>query len=245
MRRKVLVNGCPKSGTTWMLRFVTNIPGYRDVGNFRGDIERYRTIEPGNVVHGHDPHTAHLWELLQGEGVRVVLLTRDPRDQAVSRFHHARRDESHPYHAEISSLSHEEGLMASIEGGARIRGVVGSIRFSEKWTLLGNEICVVRYEDLWADPTSELRRTLDFLGILTTEWLVRAIVERNRFERLSIGRQIWKRGRSPGSEDVNSHFRKGIVGDWKSYFGEAHISRFKELAGEELINLGYEKDWNW
>jgi hypothetical protein len=41
------------------------------------------------------------------------------------------------------------------------------------------------------------------------------------------------------------HLRKGKVGDWKNFFTEKHKEIFKEIAGETLIELGYEKDFNW
>jgi hypothetical protein len=40
-------------------------------------------------------------------------------------------------------------------------------------------------------------------------------------------------------------FRTGQIGSWKLYFSEEHISSFKQYFGKELIQLGYEKDFNW
>ena len=40
-------------------------------------------------------------------------------------------------------------------------------------------------------------------------------------------------------------FRKGVAGEWKTHFKEAHKRVFKEIAGQLLIDLGYEKDFNW
>lgn len=39
--------------------------------------------------------------------------------------------------------------------------------------------------------------------------------------------------------------RKGISGDWKNHFGPKVKGYVKEQIGEELIQLGYEKDLNW
>ena len=44
--RKVLVNGSPKTGTTWVLNMMISMPGYRpaayaDTYNFDGNIELY------------------------------------------------------------------------------------------------------------------------------------------------------------------------------------------------------------
>ena len=37
-KAKVLVNGSPKSGTTWMLKMIGSLPGYTEVGNYYGDL---------------------------------------------------------------------------------------------------------------------------------------------------------------------------------------------------------------
>jgi len=47
------------------------------------------------------------------------------------------------------------------------------------------------------------------------------------------------------SKKNKNHLRKGKNGDWKNYFSEVHKEIFKEIAGETLIKLGYEKDMNW
>lgn len=40
-------------------------------------------------------------------------------------------------------------------------------------------------------------------------------------------------------------FREGKVGSWKKYFTPEHKQAFKQVAGQLLIDLGYEKDLNW
>lgn len=40
-------------------------------------------------------------------------------------------------------------------------------------------------------------------------------------------------------------FRSGKIGAWKQHFTHEHIAAFKEVAGQLLINLGYEKDLIW
>lgn len=57
---------------------------------------------------------------------------------------------------------------------------------------------------------------------------------------------IWiSKGRTPGQEDVKSHFRKGTPGDWKNHFKEKHKEKFKNNFNDLLIKLGYEFDDNW
>lgn len=42
-----------------------------------------------------------------------------------------------------------------------------------------------------------------------------------------------------------STFRRGVIGSWKSHFMEEHKSLFKEVAGQLLIDMGYEEDFDW
>jgi len=64
------------------------------------------------------------------------------------------------------------------------------------------------------------------------------IVHGMRFSSLSNGRQM-------GEEDIKSHYRKGVPGDWRNHFTPDHKQYFKERYGNLLIKLGYETDQNW
>jgi hypothetical protein len=40
-------------------------------------------------------------------------------------------------------------------------------------------------------------------------------------------------------------FRSGKTGGWKEHFTPQHKALFKDVAGDLLVRLGYEKDNNW
>ncbi|WP_457572983.1 sulfotransferase domain-containing protein [Desulfolithobacter sp.] len=42
-----------------------------------------------------------------------------------------------------------------------------------------------------------------------------------------------------------AHIRCGVHGDWKHYFNRRHKDIFKDIAGQTLIDMGYEKDLEW
>jgi hypothetical protein len=52
-------------------------------------------------------------------------------------------------------------------------------------------------------------------------------------------------GREQGQENVYSHYRKGIAGDWVNHFGRKHIEYFKHHYNEGLLRLGYETEKDW
>lgn len=246
-RAKVLVNGSPKTGTTWMVKMLACLPGFRAVGNFQGDLERYHHLAPGDVVHGHHVYTPALEAVLVGEGVRLVLMSRDPRDQTVSRYFHIRRDPNHRWHTQMNRMDKAEGLLACLEGRQGLPGALDMVRLTRSWgpALDAGWAILVRYEDLVQETGAEFRRVLAFLGLEAPGRLVDAIVRRNAFARLTVGRRIWRRPRRPGEEDPRSHFRKGVVGDWRSHFGPEHIQRCKTILGQVLVDLGYETSHDW
>ena len=68
--------------------------------------------------------------------------------------------------------------------------------------------------------------------------VLHSILEQKSFKRLSGGRK-------KGQENVKNHFRKGVAGDWRNQFTEAHIAKFKSEFNPLLLKLGYETDPDW
>ena len=243
---KVLVNGSPKTGTTWMYKMISSLPGYLHVGNFDGNLEKYHSVIPGYVVHGHDIYSSKLQGILEKNHIRTILMIRDPRDQLISRMFHVKRSHNHPWHDRIQELEIDELLMLCIEGKDDLPGTDSMINLTLGWLQADSTALAVRYEALLANSVHHFSQVLRHIGIKkNVDSLANVIVERNRFERLSMGKRIWENGRKPGQENNNSHFRKGITGDWKNYMKPEHIARFKEVAGQQLVELGYEKDNDW
>ena len=47
-------------------------------------------------------------------------------------------------------------------------------------------------------------------------------------------------------EPKKSHtFRAGKTGGWKTYFTDEHKKLFKDIAGDLVVRLGYEKNNDW
>lgn len=72
---------------------------------------------------------------------------------------------------------------------------------------------------------------------ITSERLLQ-ILEENSFSKKS-------QGRSQGQENVKSHYRKGVAGDWKNHLKPEHIVYFKDNYNDLLLKLGYESNPDW
>ena len=86
-------------------------------------------------------------------------------------------------------------------------------------------ILVVRYERMHADPDGTRREMYEFLGL-----------DPDEAEPISL-----ESCTAPGvqTEDPAAFYRKGTVGDWRTYAGDAFLRIFEEEAGEQLAALGY------
>ena len=94
-----------------------------------------------------------------------------------------------------------------------------------------------RYEDFLRDPFSMIQKLLMSLNISFLEEKIRYAVQNNtkRKFKKSLDKVF----------QYNTFVRKGTRGDWRHHFGDEHIRAFKEIAGDMLILLGYEKDLDW
>ena len=93
------------------------------------------------------------------------------------------------------------------------------------------------YERLLGDGATVARELFEFLDLPNDADLIRDLLERSSFRFYA--------GRERGQEDRKRFYRKGIAGDWKNHFEEDDKRVFKEIAGDMLVRLGYEKGMSW
>jgi hypothetical protein len=248
---------------TWIERSVWT--DGEDVDEHLGNLQRLavnyfltqRLSKTGKKIVG-DKTTFSRGEVIEEIGAlypeaRVIHVIRDGRDVAVSMIHHMwnyAKDTGAFYDLEPEDLEKRDAYRkdpASGEGlftEKRLKGIARSwatqvgkaVEYGP--ALLGSNYAEVRYEDLLTSPEEEIGRLLRFLGAAANEEAVKRCIELSSFER-------WSEGRERGEEDTSSFYRKGVAGDWREVFTERDKEAFKEVAGDVLIELGYERDNNW
>ena len=227
-----------KAGSQWIHRILLPLANERlvppEVDNAKF-LER--PIEPGKVYPTVYVTRQQFDTVRVPPGSRRFVIIRDLRDTLVSVYFSVKH--SHPIlHERIQSrraalheMSLEDGLLYII--GQQLAGIA---QFQWSWLHAGEEL--IRYEDLLTHDEEILARVLLKKCRFDIDPVqFREIILANRFEA--------KAGRKPGEEDIHSHERKGIAGDWKNYFTDKVTVTFKRFYGSILIATGYERDFNW
>jgi len=178
-----------------------------------------------------------LCKILSRPDVAHFFIVRDPRDALVSSIFYALDVNPDQFHHEFMKNlpDMEERLSFSIHGEAEGEFAMSPVgeRFDRYAGWLNNpDVCLIRFEELIADREKVLGQMLDhlegrgFTPSLTREQMIATLI-----------RQM--------APEKSVTFRKGVSGEWRTYFSERTIDEFKAHAGDILIKMGYEEDNNW
>lgn len=202
---------------------------------------------------------------------RAFHVIRDPRDIVVSSyFSHLH---SHPtagwpelieHRRQLQQVDKEQGMYVVIDF---LQDVMEDLA---TWDYADQRILELKMEDVVRSPEQSLVKAFAFLGLVdeaksgVTGAVAAAVssVKRRRSSLIpfrvapvppSVLADTLRRnaftvkaeGRAAGVENVSSHYRKGVPGDWVNHFGPRHKEYFKARWGDLLVKLGYESNDSW
>ncbi|MBT8144873.1 MAG: sulfotransferase [Gammaproteobacteria bacterium] len=153
-----------------------------------------------------------------------IHVVRDPRDVAVSLWFHGLRTNPQWIRQRYGSV---DALALEVVSGwiAAISSVRDAARVCDE------RYHEVRYEALHQDFDTTATALFEWLGVAADPTTVTAVREASRFERHSHGRER-------GEENRESHFRKGITGDWRNHLQPDTLDQLAAMTG--LRDLGYD-----
>jgi hypothetical protein len=205
-----------------------------------------------NSLRPRDIGSAHLFAwpevvpLIASPDFVPYFIYRDPRDVAVSHvFYVNDMEPHHVHHTYYRSLpDFNSRLSVSILGrsDSSVTGEGSSVEFPDlagrfapylAW-LDQPSVMKIHFEDLVNDRRRILNLILDHL----LARIGTATLKADREKVLESLETSIDPGRSPT-------FRSGKTGEWRKYFTDVHKKIFKNVAGDLLVKLGYEKDNNW
>ncbi len=216
------------------IRTIKYAGGRRTADEILADLKR---VPQGVIGWGYVDATKENASFLTDTGRVNYFIYRDPRDMLVSQvFFATDMHEEHGMHDYYNSLpDFGARLNVAITGidrdGLRMVSVKQRYEGVFQWLEQKNVMCI-RFEELINHRGATLNAMLDE-------------VEKTGYKIPT------PRGKAlPILVDAinpkKSHtFRSGKTGGWSQHFTEEHKKLFKEVAGDLLIQLGYEKNNDW
>ncbi|MGC4375442.1 glycosyltransferase [Fictibacillus sp. Mic-4] len=243
------LNTVPKSGTHLLKQILLGIPGafhdpYKDMfeglpAQLEDHLKVLSTIKNNEFLSGHIYYSKEWHDMLENFKMKQILLIRDPRDVAVSLSYFIDRLPQYPLYEKFTKtgMTQKEKILDIIQGVQLKTFFYPNIHdyFSSFWKWNGkNRVLTVKYEDF----------------MTSKEACNKAMVRLSKF--------IWEDAHPPLAHDqliecmgknINPKrsptFRQGKIGSWRKEFDEEMKEVFKSVAGDLLIELGYETDKNW
>ena len=229
--RSIFVLGYPRTGTNWLCTMLSH---YFDVPISEPWLHKTPALHPV-VLH------LHRFAIVAR---RTIYMVRDPRDIVVSHYHKILADPDSPSRPLAqpfcsAPLDHEN-LRENLPGYIRFLfdpSQLASIpidRHLRKARALG--LYTARYEDMLGNGEDTLAGIVEHLaGEPADLQRVRETLDQASFEKST--------GRKRGEEDVKAVVgRKGVAGDWRNHFTPEAAHVFDSIAGELLVESGYEPD---
>ncbi|XP_064484684.1 sulfotransferase 1B1-like [Ornithodoros turicata] len=250
----VFVITYPKSGTTWMEEIVSLIYNGGDPERVKNKLLAYRVqhLEVG-------PPVGHLWHLrktraprllathlplrlipkqLQQAKCKVIYVIRNPKDNAVSYYHH------HKISTFLGNYkgSWDEFLAHYMDGHV----VYGSwfehvLPYWQFYLEHPDRVMVVSFEELKIDLSGMVRRISQFLGKPLGADAIAAVANHCSFDQMKNNNMV-NREVLPITDlfdmSQSKFMRKGIIGDWKNYFTPEQSKAFDELYAERMADSG-------
>lgn len=182
----------------------------------------------------HAPYSKDLESVIKARKGVVFFVLRDPRDFVISLWNHLNKFDN--------DFIDQEWWYALPKDQQITHLIIGTDWFNSASTIVKEFIawrhspicCTLRYEQLMgpsggkfgiAEQKIELQKIPRALNIHLDDATL-----------LQYFKEVHGQGYT---------FNGGRVGRWKDHFTEEHKTLFKQVLGNELIELGYENDFNW
>jgi sulfotransferase len=160
-----------------------------------------------------------------------VYVVRNPKDVAVSFYHHHR---SHKLLGQYQG-TWDDFLECFLNGhvvyGSWFDHTLGW--WANIQESAGN-VLVLHYEDMQQDLATHIRRLGTFLGRHLSPQAVAAIADYASFESMSVNPFTNREGNPMMDFSIARFLRKGVVGDWRNHFTAEQDVRFKAVWEQKM-----------
>jgi hypothetical protein len=250
----LLCNSFPKSGTHLLQQILESFPEVVNYGTFIASrpaltyhqisLERHlrliQGIAPAELITSHMHYYPELKSAIRKKNCLHFFIYRDPRDVVVSEtLYLTYQYKTHRLHRFFSNhlTNDEERITISIKGvdqenvGFDFPNIRRRFEWYAPWISDQNTQCI-KFEDLVNDNKAST------VGAIVNTYLDGYNSDINRDDIITTALK--------SIDPKKSHtYRSGKIGGWRGLFTPGHIELMKSIAGQLLIDLGYEHDLSW
>ncbi|KAL3650391.1 hypothetical protein CASFOL_006794 [Castilleja foliolosa] len=197
-------------------------------------VDIYDTSSPSHLLHTHLPY-AVLPNSVKYSACKIVYIARNPKDTLISMWHFFNkvlRPGQDPFPLEKAVDCFCAGVH---QYGSFFNHVIEYWKESRKRP---HKVMFVKYEELKSDSKGQVSKIAKFLGRpFEDESDVDEVLWRCSLERLK-GLEVNKSGSILLNVPNSSFFRKGEVGDWKTYLTPEMEERVNEISRHKFEPFG-------
>ncbi len=231
----VVLTSFPKSGNTWVRFFLCNLISLQEWDGQTVTFTRLDATMPElgrsnllrnwhyevipRVVKTHKPY----WPVF--DGMRTILLTRDPRDVMVSYYHFEKGKRDGRFDGSFSAFLRHSKF-----------GIRPWCEHLRAWR--GNADVVLTYERLKQNDVREFNRMLNAIEVPLPQSLVQQAAERSRFQEIQkIESESGVRREESYFKEGKKFTRKGETGQWEEYFDTTDLKYVSDVMSEYDIEM--------
>ncbi|XP_029000703.1 sulfotransferase family 5A, member 1 [Betta splendens] len=250
----ILIVSYPKSGTTWMQEIVTLVSSRGDphlsntIPNWTRApwLEHYYSAEvleasslAPRVITTHLPHHL-LGPALQGSKAKVIYVSRNPKDVAVSFYHFHKVAHFLPEFGSFTEFLHRF-LEGTLHFGSWFDHVKG---WASPAAAVSNRLHVT-YEEMSLDLLGAIKRVSSFLQCPLVEEELNNCGRHCSFNSMKKNKMV---NYTSVPEEVMDHskgsfMRKGKIGDWKNTFTEEQSQYLEDILSSKMEDCPLEFVW--
>ncbi len=231
----------PKSGNTWARFLIANLlysERHPDWGNIDRLIPAPEVMSKRDFARMPRPRIIRTHDAFDPRYKQVIYIVRDPRDVALSQYHHHRKlkliEDNHPFESFLARfLAGETNVHGSWKQNAAswLAARYGDPRF-----------LLLRYEDMLVDTRSELASICSFMGVEATPEKLSKVVEQSSPREMRKLEQV-QADQCALTKDTRQDLpfvRTAKSGNWKSDMPRSSVVAIEAAWGPLMQWLGYE-----
>ncbi|KAL9234316.1 hypothetical protein vseg_009200 [Gypsophila vaccaria] len=264
----LIVASFPKTGTTWLKSLLFSVINREKYGTkqspllsshphelvYRLEVDVYgnafdyprpchlKDLPSPRLLHTHLPYSM-LPESIKCSDCKVIYISRNPMDVLVSGWYFftsaLKKSKGEDFEGFNLEEYVEDFILGKVVHGPYFEHVV---EYWKESIERPNKVLFLKYEDLKGDPTHELKKLAQFVGVPFTPKEESEGVIKDIIDLCSIGNMKEMDGNKSGVIskffEKKSYFRKGEVGGWGHYFDPSMVERIKAIMKEKFESAG-------